>query len=154
MRFALLGNQPDGLEMACALAESGRHDIRAYTDAPGEEVLRRWGPAAQRVSDVEEVLADPAIEAVVVAGSLAVRAAQLRRSLQSERHVLCVHPPDQTPEAAYEAGMIQGDTGCVLLPLLPQALHPGILRLAEFLRRAEDARQGEGRPSLVGAFRL
>jgi predicted dehydrogenase len=150
MRFALLGDHPDGLEMACALAESGRHEIRAHTEPLGEEVLRRLA-GARRVSDVEEVLADPAIEAVIVAGRPAVRAAQLRRALQSERHVLCVHPPDQTPEAAYEAGMIQGDTGCVLLPLSPGALHPGVVRLAQFVRRP---RQEGGSPSPVGAFRL
>ena len=52
----------------------------------------------RRVSDLEEVLADPAIEAVIVAGAPAVRPAQLRRALQSERHVLCVHPADDSPE--------------------------------------------------------
>ena len=74
--------------------------------------------------------------------------AQLRRALQSERHVLCVHPPDQTPEIAYEAAMIRNDTGCVLMPLLPEATHPAIRRLAEFVRRKE----ASGSP--IGVFRL
>ena len=98
-------------------------------------MLRRLGGEVRCVSDVEEVLADPAIEAVIVAGHPGVRPAQLRRALQSERHVLCVHPPDQTPEIAYEAAMIRNDTGCVLMPLLPEATHPAIRRLAEFVRR-------------------
>jgi predicted dehydrogenase len=111
-------------------------------------VLGRLGGEVRHVSDVEEVLADPAVEAVIVAGNMGVRAAQLRRALQAERHVLCVYPPDQTPEIAYEAAMIRNDTGCVLLPLLPEATHPAIRRLAEFVRRKE------GSNSAIGLFRL
>lgn len=148
MRFALLGDHPDGIDMGCALVESGRHRILAYTAPLSEDVLRRWGESARRVSDVEEVLADPAIEAVIVAGNASVRPAQLRRALQSERHVLCVHPPDQKPEIAYEAAMIRNDTGCVLLPLLPEATHPAIRRLAEFVRRKEAG------SSPIGVFRM
>jgi predicted dehydrogenase len=148
MRFALVGDHPDGVEMACALAQSGRHRVVVCTAALDKDVLRRCGGEVQRVSDLEEVLADPAVEAVIVAGHPSVRPAQLRRALQSERHVLCVHPPDQTPEIAYEATMIRNDTGCVLLPLLPEATHPALHRLAEFVRRKD------GAASPIGVFRL
>jgi predicted dehydrogenase len=132
MHFALLGDHPDGLAMARALVASGRHLLTTYHGpAAGAEALRRAGIEPRRVADLEEVLADPGVEAVIVAGKPADRPGQLRRALQSERHVLCVHPADQTPDIAYEAAMIQGDTKCVLLPLLPEGLHPGIKRLAE-----------------------
>src|SRR5918911_1381370 len=137
MRFALLGDHPDGLDMARALVASGRHELGPYTGPPaGAEALRRWGLRFQPVPDLEEVLADPAVECVLVAGPPPERPEQLRRALQSERHVLCVCPLDQTPDTAYEAAMIQADTRCVLLPLLPEALHPGVVRLAG-LARAE-----------------
>lgn len=133
MRFAILGTHPDGLEMASALVESGRHQIVAYTGSPVPEAhLRRWG-SPRSVGDLEEVLADPVVEAVIVAGSVANRPVQLRRALQSERHVLCVHPPDQTPDIAYEAAMIQADTHMVLFPILPETLHPAVGRLAGLL---------------------
>jgi predicted dehydrogenase len=134
MRFALLGNHPDGLAMAAALVASGRHE-----------------QTTRQVSDLEEVLADPDVEAVIVAGDSAVRPAQFRRALQSERHVLCVYPPDQTPDIAYEADLIRQDTGRVLLPLLPGSTHPAVRRLADFIRlpgKDTDA------ASPVGAFRL
>src|ERR671935_236752 len=35
MRFALLGNHPDGVAMACALVDSGRHRLAAYTSPVG-----------------------------------------------------------------------------------------------------------------------
>lgn len=138
MRFALLGSHPDGLEMASALVETGGHELIAWTgrDVPRAHI-QRWGTGARAVGDLEEVLADPAVELVIVAGSPANRALQLRRALQSERHVLCVHPADQTPDVGHEAAMIQGDTKCVLLPLLPDALHPALGRLSELSRAAE-----------------
>jgi predicted dehydrogenase len=143
MRFALLGTHPDGLEMACALAATGRHELAAYTAAPSDTAfISRYGSRARPITDLEEVLADPAIEAVIVAGTPANRPAQLRRSLQSERHVLCVYPPDQTPDAAYEAAMIQADTGRVLFPILPDGLHPAIQRLGE-IAQAPDVSLGE-----------
>src|SRR5437660_11490895 len=131
MRFALLGNHPDGLAFACALVATGRHEVLAYTspELPAA-VLQRWGNA-QFVGDLEEVLANPAIEAVIVAGHADNRPIQLRRSLQSERHVFCVYPPDQTPDAAYGAAMIRCDTGRAIVPLLTQAFHPGSAARAE-----------------------
>src|SRR6266403_946343 len=111
MRFALLGDHADGLEMARALAHSGKHEITVYSgSALGLDYLARWGLAPRRVGDLEEVLADPQIEAVIVAGAAAQRPGQLRRSLQSERHVLCVCPVDDSPDIAYEAAMTQADT--------------------------------------------
>jgi predicted dehydrogenase len=134
MRFALLGNHPDGLSMACALTASRRHELIVYSGPKaGADLLQERGVAVKPVGDLEEILADPAVEAVIVAGRLAERAHQLRRALQSERHVLCVHPADTTPDSAYEAAMIQGDTRQVLLPLLPEALIPGLAQLKSTL---------------------
>ena len=146
MRFAILGAHPVGLDMARALVETRRHEVAVYSGSPaGLEGLRQRGLTVRSVSDLEEVLADPAVEAVIVAGRPGVRPAQLRRALQSERHILCVYPPDQTPDTAYEAAMIQEDTRKVLLPLLAAALHPGVVRLA---RLAEEP------AGPLGAFRV
>jgi len=138
MRFALLGNHADGLNMAAALLATNRHQLAAYCGPKaGAETLHSQGWSGRLTGDLEEILADPAIEAVIVAGPPATRAAQLRRALQSERHVLCVHPADQSPDIAYEAAMIQGDTGHVLLPLLTGALQPAVRDLATALRQPD-----------------
>jgi predicted dehydrogenase len=152
MHFAILGDHPDGVDLARALVQSGRHRLLVSTvrlEEPGQTPPREhWSSQTRRVSDVEEILADPVVEAVIVAGAPTVRPAQLRRALQSERHVLCVYPPDQTPEIAYEAAMIRNDTGRVLLPILPEATHPALRRLAEFVQRKN------GSKSPIGIFRL
>ncbi len=130
MRFALLGNHPDGLALVQALLASARHEVIVYSGpAGGAEWLRQR--SIKRTGDIEEVLADPAVEAVIVAGRIGDRGAQLRRALQSERPVLCVHPADTSADLAYEAAMLQQDTGQVLLPVLQESLHPGVRRLAE-----------------------
>ncbi len=132
MRFALLGDHPDGLDMARALVESGRHQLAVYAGpVEGLERLSRWELRPRLMGDLEEVLADPGIEAVIVAGRLDSRPLELRRALQSAHHVLCVHPVDDSPDSAYEAAMLQNDVKKVLLPLLPQRFHPGLRRLAE-----------------------
>src|SRR4051794_36844388 len=134
MRFAILGNHPDGLAMATALVTSGRHE-----------------QTTRQVSDAEEVLADPSVEAVIVAGDLSVRPAQLRRALQPERHVFCVYPADENPDVVYEADLLRQDTGRVLFPLLPNSTHPGLRRLADFIRLPGKEKENA---APVGVFRL
>src|SRR5262249_52129923 len=48
-------------------------------------------------------------------------------------------------DAPYEAAMLQADIGCVLLPLLPAALHPGVRRLAELAGQTKEGPLGEVR---------
>jgi predicted dehydrogenase len=125
MRIALIGDHPDGRQFARALAARG-HEIAAYCG----HLSRLDEFAGIRVTrDVEEILADPGIEAVVVGSTIELRAEHLRRVLQSERHALCVHPVARSPDSAYEAAMLRGDTGVVLLPLLVDALQPYWLTL-------------------------
>jgi predicted dehydrogenase len=145
MRFGLLGNDPDGVALACALVSSGRYQIAAATAPVSEDVIRSWNSDFRRSIDIEEVLADPAIGLVIVAGPLSTRGQQLRRAVQSERHVLCVAPADRTFETAYEAGMMQQDTGFVLMPILPRLFHPALLRLGELLREGSSP----GPPALL-----
>ncbi|MBI1832610.1 MAG: Gfo/Idh/MocA family oxidoreductase, partial [Planctomycetes bacterium] len=138
MRFALLGDHRDGLDLACAFAGSGRHEVRLYSGpSTGLAYLQRQNVTPRSVGDLEELLADPELDAVIVAGSSSVRPAQLRRALQAECHVICVHPADLSPDVAYEAAMIQADTNRVLLPALPATLHPGFHRLAALARSTE-----------------
>jgi predicted dehydrogenase len=174
MRFALLGDHPDGLGFARALVDTARHELVAFTAPVPFEVARRQPVASsavavaealterpaesgvgtlqgravsRRPTDLEKILADPTIEAVIVAGRLADRPALLRRALQSERHVVCVHPVDQAPETSYEAGMIRHDVRRALMPLLPEAMHPAVRRIAQFVDRSTVA-------GVIGTFRL
>lgn len=153
MRFALLGDHPDGLDFARTLAASGRHALVVYAGpASGLDVLARDGLQPRRLNDLESALADPAVEAVIVAGRPAVRSQQLRRALQSEHHVLCIHPVDPSPDVGYEAALLQSDSRFILLPLLPEALHPGVKRFAD-LTATQTGDLAVGAPSQAPAKR-
>jgi predicted dehydrogenase len=131
MRIALIGDHPDGRQFARALAAGG-HEIAAYCG--GLRLVDEF--AGIRVTrDVEEILADPGVEAVIVGSKIDLRGEHLRRVLQSERHALCVHPVARSPDSAYEAAMLRGDTGVVLLPILVDALQPYLFALKELTAR-------------------
>lgn len=131
MDFAVIGNHSDGLQMARALAEAGNRLAVYAGPAGGTAALRQLGQPFETTSDVEELLARPEIDLVIVADDLEHRPNVLRRAMQSERHVLCVHPADLTPDIAYEVAMIQKDTRKVLLPILAERLSPGMTRLRQ-----------------------
>jgi hypothetical protein len=134
MRFAILGDHPVGWSAARALIASGRHMVLAYQGPTPEETLRPDWPVLRVTTDIEEILADPQIEAVIVAGRAGERLDQLRRVLQSERPALCVHPVDRKPDGAYEMNLLQGDVHQVVVPLLIEGLHPQVVGLRRQLK--------------------
>jgi predicted dehydrogenase len=136
MRIALIGDHSEGRQVARALVAGG-HEIAAYCGRLSQ-LDDFAGIRATR--DVEDILADPGVEVVIVASKIDLRAEHLRRVLQSERHALCVHPVARSPDSAYEAAMVRGDTGVVLLPLMVDALQPYLLALKELT--------GKGAPKL------
>ncbi len=79
MRFALLGDHPDGQAMAAALVAAGRHEVSSHGAA----------------DDAEEVFADPAVEAVIVAGRPdAPRPAAPRLAVRTPRPLRLSPRPD------------------------------------------------------------
>ena len=73
MHFALLGDHPDGLDLARAAVSTGRHELFLYLGpAAGGEYLNRHGMSPRLLADMEELLADPKLDAVIVAGELPI----------------------------------------------------------------------------------
>ena len=74
MRFALLGNHVDGLELTAAMVASGRHQL-LYHAAAADSLFRDRLPAGTRqVHDLEEILADGAGKARAIASVTVARA--------------------------------------------------------------------------------
>jgi hypothetical protein len=142
MRFAILGDHPDGWAIARALSVSGRHQVVVYCGPRTENQLRPEWPELRTTADLEDVLSDPAVDAVIVAGLAAERVDQLRRVLQSERSAFCVHPVDRKPDGAYELNLLQGDVHQAVVPILPLSLNQAVVEFAETLRE-------QGTPRLV-----
>ncbi len=132
MRVAIIGDHPDGLAMADALFAAGNRQVLVYAGpSAGADFLERQGHRVEVLRDIEEVLARPDVDLVLVADALPHRPEVLRRAVQSDKHVLSVHPADLVPDIAYEVAMIQQDTRKLLLPMLADRLAPGLVRLRQ-----------------------
>jgi hypothetical protein len=126
MRFAILGNHAEGWQLAAALRDTGRHEIVAYAGLPPNDQIRADWTNIRFGTDIEDVLADPQVEAVIIASPITSRLDHLRRALQSERPAFCVHPVDTKPDGGHEIHMLQGDVHQVVVPILPQWFAPAL----------------------------
>jgi predicted dehydrogenase len=132
MQLLLLGDHPDGVDAAVALAQSGRHALAAYAGPANTAArLRQQGLAPAVFDDAETALAVQTIDLVLVADELPHRPALLRRALQSDKHVAVVHPADLEPDIAYEALLLQQDTKKLLIPFLPERMAAALNALHE-----------------------
>jgi predicted dehydrogenase len=121
LKLGMLGTDP---RIAAVAAEATRrgHEIVITVDMPV--------PAA-RAGDSGGLL-DPAVcDAVLVGrdGWTAERAEAVRLLVQAGRPLLASHPLDLSMLWAWEVEMIRRDVGGVIVPLLPERLHPFVARL-------------------------
>lgn len=133
MRFLLLGDHPDGVAAAMALAT--RHEFAAFAGPEATATsFRQLSLAPRYFTDAETALAQKDLDWAIVADDLPHRETLLKRALQSELNVAVVHPPDLEPDIAYEALLILQDTRKQLVPLLPDRTAPALVRLGQHLQ--------------------
>ena len=131
MNFLILGGGPIELAWARVIAESGKHRVLSVFPAFTEL------PELRASSDLDDALATPGVEAVLVGGALDLRAESLRSVASSGLPAICLHPPGPDSEAYYQVAMSRAETGSILVPDLANRLHPGVLVMREALRRGE-----------------
>lgn len=124
MNFLILGDGPDELAWAAALAAGDAHRVGAAF--PGV-------PQVAPSRDLDDALAAPGVEAVVVGGPPETRAEWLRRVAAAGLPAVCLHPPGPDSEAYYLVSMSRDETGAVIVPDLPARLHPGVVLVREAL---------------------
>lgn len=120
MRLGVLGSDAGIGRVVAAARHRGDVVIEAGTHAPGD-----WGP-----------LLDPAACDVVLVGAdgwCQARADVVRTLVQSGRPLLLSQPLELSMVWAFELEMIRRDAGGMLLPLLPDRLHPFVGRLGELI---------------------
>jgi predicted dehydrogenase len=111
----------------------------AVCDANDEARARaaRLAPEARAVRDLDEVLDDPAVEAVVLATPARQHGAQVRRALEAGRHVLVEKPLALSVNEAEAALDAAARAGRVLVIGHLMLYHPAVLRLRELLVSGE-----------------
>jgi myo-inositol 2-dehydrogenase/D-chiro-inositol 1-dehydrogenase len=79
--------------------------------------------------DLDEGLASPGLNLVLVGGPLDLRGEALRRAAAEGLAIICLHPPGEDSEAYYQVALSKSETGAVVVPDLPLRLHPGVSAL-------------------------
>ena len=132
MKFALLGMDPDALELVRAVAESGEHRLVAVYDVvhPPAELLPLMA-AADREDSWESLLHGTVADAVIVGrgGESLDREDQLRKLTQNRIPLLVAHPACSAI-LGYELEMIRRDTNGVVKDYFAGKSHPALSELA------------------------
>jgi myo-inositol 2-dehydrogenase/D-chiro-inositol 1-dehydrogenase len=144
MKLALLGVDPAMLSVARAARERGHELVAAVDAGMAADFLRGLWPQVQLVDDWEALLAPGGVEAVLVAHSPReeLLSDQLRKLVQEGVPLLIAHPLPISMLVYYELEMIRRETGCRLLPYLPDRWHPAMAQLIGLL---DDSHNGLGR---------
>lgn len=127
MNFLILGDGPDELAWARALADHPEHTLGAA--CPG---LKEF-PGLPGGPDLDEALARPGIDAVIVGGGPDWRAEGLRRAAAEGLAIIALHPPGPNADPYYQVALSRQETGAIVVPDLPARLHPGVSALEKAL---------------------
>src|SRR5262249_50068669 len=138
MNVAILGNGDEECGWAYWLLEQDEHRLSAAFPGfsePGLELV-------SRATDLDDLLARPAIDVAIVGGPIDLRGEYLRRCAAEGMPVICLHPAGADSEPYYQVALSHAETGAIIVPDIPLRLHPGVAMLRAALSSGE-----------VGAFR-
>jgi predicted dehydrogenase len=94
-------------------------------------------PQARVTADFDEMLADPALDAVVIATPVATHYELARRTLEADKHVLVEKPPALSAGEAEELCATAEERDLVLLPGHLLLYHPAVKKLKELIDAGE-----------------
>lgn len=133
MHALILGDGERERAWAAWFAARPEHHLEAlYPDS-----WRTGFPDVRITADLDEALAAPGIDLVVVGGPIPERAEALRRAAAVGFAAICLHPPGDDSEPYYQVALSRQETGAVVIPDLPLRLHPGVVRMREAIRSGE-----------------
>ena len=90
-------------------------------------------PRARTTGDIEEVLADPDLDAVVVATSVPTHYELARQALEADKHVLVEKPPTMHGPEMDELVRLSEERDLVCMPGHLLLYHPGVQKLKELV---------------------
>jgi predicted dehydrogenase len=128
-------------------------DVRWLCDVD-EERLAGY-PGARVTADFDEMLADDAVEAVVIATPVPTHYELARRALEAGKHVFVEKPPAMRGAEIEELVDLAEERGRVLMPGHLLLYHPGVRKLKEIVDSGElgDVLYVYGNRQNLGTFR-
>lgn len=166
MKFALIGDDPAALELVRAIAASPvDHLATASLLAATALEVKSCAPGVRITAGWDELLADPGIDGVVVAGAQAETLEAAKQLAAAGKSLLIVPQAMQGSTFYYELSLIRDDTGVLLFPVLPARvdrevvalrhalgeLQIGRLQYLELTRETPATAQGDGRSRMTSA---
>jgi predicted dehydrogenase len=133
MNVLILGDGEEELAWARWLLERPEHRLDAAY--PGFADASMAGIPAPR--DLDDALARPGLNAVIVGGPIESRGESLRRAAAEGFAIICLHPPGPDSEAYYQVALSREETGAAIVPDLPMRLHPGVRALRQAIPAGE-----------------
>lgn len=117
VRVALLGAGEWGQLHASVLADLPGVELTVVCDPDTDRAARTAGSlGAASTSDVTAVIADPSVDAVVIASPEDVHASQAEAALRSGKHALVEKPVALTLDEAQRLANVARETGRILMP--------------------------------------
>ena len=110
-------------------------ELTWISDASAERLdsFARRFPNARATREFGDILADPAVEAVVIATPVPTHYALALRALQAGKHVFVEKPPAMRAGEMEELVQVAEERGLVLMPGHLLLYHPGVLKLKELV---------------------
>jgi predicted dehydrogenase len=133
---ALVGYGYWGPNLARNIAECDGLRLEALVELDRKQAATFRGrhPGARTVNTLDAVLADPAVEAVVIATPPPTHHALAKRALEAGKHVLVEKPLATTLEDAHELADISQATGRVLMPGHTFIYSPAVNTVRDLIR--------------------
>jgi predicted dehydrogenase len=100
---------------------------------PRLDALARRHPGARTTTSFDDVLADPSVEAVVVATPVPTHYALAREALEADKHVFVEKPPAMRADEMADLVRIAEERERVLMPGHLLLYHPGVRKLKEIV---------------------
>jgi predicted dehydrogenase len=97
------------------------------------DALARRHPGAQATTSFDEILADPSVEAVVVATPVPTHYELSRAALEAGKHVFVEKPPAMRADEMTDLVRLAEKRGRVLMPGHLLLYHPGVRKLKELV---------------------
>ncbi|HUY32753.1 MAG TPA: hypothetical protein VMV69_08220 [Pirellulales bacterium] len=136
MRFALLGTDPDALDLARAVADGGEHTLVSAHDLGDGETSRRGELSGARlIEHWEGLLAGEDVDAVIVARAANddLRAEQLRKLVQAKVPLVVCHPVHDSMLVYYELEMIREESHAIMYPYVPGLGHAALAGIRQLI---------------------
>jgi predicted dehydrogenase len=105
-------------------------------DEPRADLAQRY-PATRMTANLDEVLADDSVDAVVIATPVPTHHELARRSLEAGKHVFVEKPPAMRGAEMEELCDLAEERGLVLMPGHLLLYHPGIQKLKQLIDSGE-----------------